>query len=131
MERIIKSIFVACLMAVCGTALRSSGMVDDTEYLPDNAPDGAVEFFENQDGTESITLFEDSLVAKGKFIGTNEISIPVADITKVSRHGTTMKIRSKDGAEIGFSLDFFSRKQSIDFTETLEQMVKDAHGGHS
>ncbi len=131
MDRFFKAIAVVFLVSICGTAFRSMGLVEDEDYLPDNAPDGVYEYFENQDGTSSIALFEDKLVAKGDFIGTNEIVIMVSDISRVKRSGTQIKVVSNDGSEVTFSLDFFARNAAVRFTDTLNDLIKDSKGSGS
>lgn len=125
MERIFHRIAFICLITVCGTALRSSGLIDDTEYLPDNAPDGAIEYFESEDGKSSIALLEDRIEIKG-FDGMpqNDMTMAIADISRVKRNGTGIKIEARDGTWIEFSLSFFSRKAAVEFTDELNELLK-------
>ena len=125
MEGFFRAIAVAFVLGICGTAFRSMGSQD--EYLPDNAPDGAIEFFESTDGKSSITLFEDRFVARGDFLDTNEIIIPIREIVTAKRNGTDFKITSRDGTFVTFSLNFFSRSAAVTFKETLDELMREVN----
>ena len=129
MEGFFRAIAVAFILGICGTAFRSMSSQD--EYLPDNAPDGAIEFFESSDGKSSITLFEDKFVAKGDFVDTHEIVIPIRDIVTAKRNGTDFKIESRDGTYVTFSLNFFSRQAAVSFKETLDDLMKEINTGNN
>lgn len=125
MERIFRRLAFICLITVCGTALRSTGLIDDTEYLPDNAPDGAIEYFESDDAKSSIALLEDRVEIKGfEGMPQNDMTMLIADISRVKRHGTDIKIEARDGTWVEFSLNLFSRKAATEFTDELNDLIK-------
>ena len=97
---------------------------EEVEELPENAPAGAIEFFETSDGTSSITLFETSVVISGDAVENGgSFSIPINQIVYFKRKpGNNFRIEGKDGSWIEFNLGMFGRKAALRFEETMNEL---------
>ena len=79
------------------------GMVQPDSASHPNAPEGALEYFENGDGSQYVTLFKDSLIV-GDEKEDVEVEIPFTRIRSVKTMGVYLTVNGNDGEKLKLNM---------------------------
>lgn len=94
------------------------------DYLPENAPDGAIEYFESQDGNTSVALYEDRVEAEGDAIFGGPIVIHLKDLKSFARQpGNRFRFEGNDGSFFYFDLGFMGRGAANRFEKSVNDLL--------
>ena len=112
-------LLTAFVVSVIGTYMRGSG----DSHLPDNAPPGAIEYFEGTNGSDFIALYKDKIEFQIDGLLGGSGSIPVSHLKSVKKMGNTVYVNSTDG-QLQFNLTGFSNLSTLRrFTDEVQELI--------